>query len=56
MLSKNKDFVKETKKDIEIFRDMVAKWMKFQNKGVRERWIVAPFSVELDPFYIESSM
>ena len=31
MLSKKRDFVREMKKDIEIFRDMAAKWMNFQN-------------------------
>ena len=30
--------------------------MKFQNKGVREGWIVSPFSMELGPLYIEPSM
>ena len=31
MLSKKSDFVREMKKDMEMFRDMEAKWMKFQN-------------------------
>ena len=31
LLFMKRDFVREMKKDIEIFRDMAAKWMNFQN-------------------------
>ena len=42
-----------------MFRDMGSKMMKFQNKSVREKWMVynGPVScVLLSPLYIEPSM
>ena len=54
LLSMKRDFVREIEKYENVYVE--AKWMKFQNKGVREGWIVSPFSMELGPLYIEPSM
>ena len=39
-----------------MFRDMGSKIMIFQNKKVRERWIVGRVSVWLGPLYMKPSM
>ena len=39
-----------------MFRNMGSKIIIFQNKKVRERWIVGRISVCLGPLYIEPSI
>ena len=39
-----------------MFKDMGSKMIIFQNKKVRERWIVGRISVCFGPLYIEPSM
>ena len=56
MLSKKRDFVKEIKNEMEMFRDMAAKWMEFQNIKDERGMDGVSYGVWLGPLYIKLSM